>query len=625
MRINYVCIKNFRNFKSCEVELGQNVILVGENKAGKSNFIEALRLVLDPSLSEMDRRLTEQDFWDGEEPFRNNKVQVTIRLTDFANDPHPDYLPLSLLSGNCIVDPGPNPVAQLTYLYFNSRELDNPEQSGPDDYDFKIYPGNNPDDSFNIREFRKNIPLQVISAIRDIARDTQSWRRSPLRQLVELTGLEVKQLQPFADRVRAVSNDVLDLDPLRSLQDSIRERLKEMVGEIYTIDPQLGLNATTAKALEQDLRLFAEGDKHRTLDRTSLGLQNALHLTLLALFLEKQQIRRTQLQERFIPIVALEESEAHLHPHLQRLVFNDFFHKAQERKQPVIISTHSPHLAGVAKVGDLVLVRNCGNQGGELRSAYSFINNLDPRERKDIDRFLDITKSEMLFSKGVILVEGDVEMLLVSNFAEILEKPLDKYGIALCNTYGTHFSLLVTLAHEFGIPFLVLTDGDPEQVYTGLERGIDTLERIKPTLSAKLKQKYDSGHHDITRKYLRWSGIFVNDWTLEPTLLEAGLHEELKKAFTELGSEMGVAVRAGSNHIDKYLKEPTPENMKNILKSIADTRWGKGRFAHRLVRHIREKASALETKESKEAIVPEYIREGIYYIVKRVEAERSQI
>ena len=398
-----------------------------------------------------------------------------------------------------------------------------------------------------------------------------------------------------------------------------------MVGEIYTIDPQLGLNATTAKALEQDLRLFAEGDKHRTLDRTSLGLQNALHLTLLALFLEKQQIRRTQLQERFIPIVALEEPEAHLHPHLQRLVFNDFFHKAQERKQPVIISTHSPHLAGVAKVGDLVLVRNCGNQGGELRSAYSFINNLDPRERKDIDRFLDITKSEMLFSKGVILVEGDVEMLLVSNFAEILEKPLDKYGIALCNTYGTHFSLLVTLAHEFGIPFLVLTDGDPEQVYTGLERGIDTLERIKPTLSAKLKQKYDSGHHDITRKYLRWSGIFVNDWTLEPTLLEAGLHEELKKAFTELGSEMGVAVRAGSNHIDKYLKEPTPENMKNILKSIADTRWGKGRFAHRLVRHIREKASALETKESKEAIVPEYIREGIYYIVKRVEAERSQI
>lgn len=626
MRISYVSVENFRNFRSCEVTLGQNVVLVGENKAGKTNFIEALRLVLDPSLSDMDRHLTEEDFWDGKPPFRNNTIKIAIRLTDFASDPHPDYLPLSLLNGNCIVDPSPNPVAQLTYLYFNAKEIDHPEQSGPDDYDFAIYPGDNPEDSFNIREFRRNIPLQVIEPIRDIARDTRAWRRSPLRQLVELTGIEIEQLEPFAGRVREISNDVLSLDELSELQGAIRERLEEMVGELYAIDPRLGLNATTAKSLEQDLRLFAEGDKRRTLERTSLGLQNALYLTLLALFLERQKIRRAKSQERFVPIVALEEPEAHLHPHLQRLVFNDFLTKAQEREQPVIISTHSPHLASVAKVKDLVLARNCGERGCDLRSAHGFITQLAPRDRRDLDRFLDITKSEMLFSKGVILVEGDVEMLLVRKFAQIMGKPLDEYGIALCNSYGTNFSLIATLAHQFGIPFLILTDGDPEQDYTGLERGVDTLRRIvEPSLYLKLKSKYHTGDHEIIRRYLRWSGIFVNDWTLEPTLLDAGLHEELKKTFTELGAEMGVAVRAGANHIDDYLEQPTKEMMKKILGSIADTRWQKGRFAHRLVRHIAEKADELQDEGDRETIVPEYMRSGIRYIVRRVEAERVQI
>lgn len=626
MRISYVRIENFRNFGLCEVKLGQNVVLVGENKAGKSNFIEALRLILDPSLSDADHFLTEQDFWEGIEPFQNNEIRITIQLTDFANDPHPDYLPLSLLNGSVIVDADPNPVAQLTYLYFNSKQFDNPEQAGLDDYDYKIYPGNDPDDTFDIVKFRRNIPLQMITAIRDIARDNRSWGRSPLNRLVELAGLKVEQLEPFANRVRAVSDDVLNLPPLNGLQIDIRDKLKTMVGEIYTIDPQLGLNATTPKALEQDLRLFADGDKQRTLERTSLGLQNALYLALLDLFLEKQEIKRANSQERFIPIVALEEPEAHLHPHLQRLVFDYFLDRARQRKQPVIISTHSPHLACTTDVKELVLVKNVGEQGAKLRSTYEFVDNLDSRDRKDLNRFLDITKAEMLFSKGVIFVEGDVEVLLVNEFAKIMAKPLDQYGIALCNAYGTNFTLLATFAHKIGIPFLILTDGDPETNYPGLVRGIDTLQNIiEPGIYDKLKAKYEANKHELVRRYLKLHGVYVNTWTLEPALIDAGLHEELKNVFTELGDEIGVRVRAGATHIDNYMSSPTVENMKRILTSIDDTRWGKGRFAHRLVGYIKDKVDSLATQEEKEACVPQYIQSGINYVVGKVKTERVQI
>ena len=627
MRLNYVRIENFRNFRFCEVQLGENIVLVGENKAGKSNFIQALRLVLDPSMSDIERRLTAQDFWDGIEPFQNNQISITLQFTDFGNDPNPDYLPLSLLNGDCIITTAPEPIAQLTYLYANVQQLDSPEQSRFEDYDFKIYPGNNIDKEFkNIRKLRENIPLMLISAIRDIANDNRVWSRSPLSRLIELTELDSKQLEPFAEKVKAVSDDVLELEPLTELQTEIQSRLNSMVGELYTINPELGLNATTVAALEKDLRLFADGEKHRALDRSSLGLQNALYLALLALFLEKQEVRRSKNKERFLPIVALEEPEAHLHPHLQRLVFDDYLNTARNRRQPVIISTHSPHLACSSPINDLVLLRETINEGTDAKSAFQYTSNLSSRKKKDLDRFLDITKSEMLFSKGVLFVEGDVEVILVSEFARILNKPLDKFGISVINVYGTNFSIITDLAFHLGIPFAVLTDGDPKQNYTGLRRGIDILLNIIDSETRdRLSEKYNDGNTELVRRYLRRQGVFVNKWTLEPTLFEAGLENELKQTFLDLGEEMGQSVRAGANHIDVYLTNPTEENMMNILTSIADTRWGKGRFAHRLVGHIISKAEILPTQAQKDQLVPAYIQNAVNYLISKVISQRANI
>jgi putative ATP-dependent endonuclease of OLD family len=618
MRICYVKIEGFRNFYKLEVQTGSNLILVGENKAGKSNFIHALRLVLDPSLSELDRQLEAQDFWDGEEPFKGREIKIVVQLTDFADDPHPDYLPISLLSGPCLIQAEPQKIAQLTFLYSNTKRLDEPEKSDINDYEPKVFGGNDPDKSINIREIRKNLPIQIIEALRDIATDNRVWRRSPLKQLVELSDLDINQLEPFADRVKIVSDEVLKLNPLNSLDTEIKRRLNEMIGELYTVDPELGLNAITANALQEDLRLYADGKKHRSLDRTSLGLQNALYLTLLSLLIEKQEIKRTQKEERFLPIVALEEPEAHLHPHLQRLVFNDFLERARKRKQPVIITTHSPHLVSAAKIEDVILLTDRVENGCIAKSAYSFMQSLDERSQKDLARFLDITKSEMLFSKGVIFVEGDVEALLVGEFAVTLNKPLDRYGISVCNVYGTHFIHVVTLAFQFGIPFVILTDGDIYMKVTGLMRGVDLLENIDPVTYAELKRVLDVNDLDYVKNALKKYGIFVNDWTFETTLIASGLQDELKAVFRELGEELGVEVGAGANHIDEYLANKTPENMKKILTSIEDARWGKGRFAHRLIKHIQDKAEALSEKE-KPKIVPSYIREGIEYLIDKVQ------
>jgi putative ATP-dependent endonuclease of OLD family len=84
VRISRVRISNFANFSELDVQTGDNIVIVGENKVGKSNFIRALRLILDRGLSERDRQFGLEHFWDG---LGEDKIGETIELTDFTDDP----------------------------------------------------------------------------------------------------------------------------------------------------------------------------------------------------------------------------------------------------------------------------------------------------------------------------------------------------------------------------------------------------------------------------------------------------------------------------------------------------------------------------------------------------------
>ena len=78
--ISRVRIKNFRNFKDVDVRLGHKQVIIGENNVGKTNFIRALQLILDPSLSDDDRMLQELDFNDSLVNPMDNKEEILIEI-----------------------------------------------------------------------------------------------------------------------------------------------------------------------------------------------------------------------------------------------------------------------------------------------------------------------------------------------------------------------------------------------------------------------------------------------------------------------------------------------------------------------------------------------------------------
>src|ERR1700722_2616920 len=113
MKISRIEVKNFRNFHHLDIQIGQHAVIVGENKIGKSNLLFALQLILDPSLSDADRCLREEDFWDGlPRPLTaDDRIEVSVEFADFE-----DTTDLLGLLAQYLVHPDPL-VARLPYAF----------------------------------------------------------------------------------------------------------------------------------------------------------------------------------------------------------------------------------------------------------------------------------------------------------------------------------------------------------------------------------------------------------------------------------------------------------------------------------------------------------------------------
>src|ERR1700751_2791020 len=113
MWLSRVIIKNFRNFRSLDVELGEHAVVLGENKVGKTNLLFALRLILDPSLPDAMRKLRLDDFWDGlPRPLTaKDLIEISVEFRGFEKSEN-----LLAVLADHLTEPDPM-VAGITYRY----------------------------------------------------------------------------------------------------------------------------------------------------------------------------------------------------------------------------------------------------------------------------------------------------------------------------------------------------------------------------------------------------------------------------------------------------------------------------------------------------------------------------
>lgn len=595
MHISRVQIRNFRNFKSIDVPLAKNSVLVGENRAGKSNFIHALRLVLDTSLPDRSRSLKISDFWDGiEDPFAEggSSIEVDVDFAGFEANPATH----ALLADFRVAED--HTVARISYRFRPDCE---DEPSSEADFDYIIFGGGDETRSVPSRT-RKRLVLDVLHALRDAETDLTNWRRSPLRPLVEdaFSRVPDSDLVSVSSAIEGAGEALLNLDEITALEATLRGKLLAIGGARNDIDAKFGILSTDPSKLANILKLFIDGGS-REIGDASLGSAN---LALLTLQLAEYEWKRAQNEQDFT-IIAVEEPEAHLHPQLQRKVFSTLLQENAEAQQSLIVSTHSPNIASVAPFKQIVLLRDCGAAGS---AAYSLANlSLGDQEAEDLQGYLTTSRAEILFSSGIIFVEGPSEEALIPAFADSLGHNLDELGISVCSVDGIDFEPYVKLATLLDIPFSVITDWDPHA--GGKPLGWVRAEKLLHT-SRAARNAPDLTPAQMTslesdEAFLRTSvgnhSIFLNSSTLETELVQDA---DLANAILSILSEQASFGRTLNDRIERYQadnSEIVPEKLMLMIGYV-----GKGRFSRELANRI------------KTITPPEYIRLAIQHVIAKI-------
>ena len=378
MELARISISNFRNFAALDVSLAGNVVVVGENRVGKSNLLYALRLLLDPTLPDSARQLAFSDFWDGlDVPAADNKITIAVEITDFEGN----LDVLAVLTDYRLAD-DPQRV-RLVYEFRSHPELAGAPES-EDDFEFVCYGGEDEAKRFG-HDLRRRLTLEVLPALRDVERDLSVWRRSPLRPLIEKAfgAVDADDVREIADAVHEATKKLAEFAEVDSLQQDIGALFVRMSGERQDIKPRLGFGPTDPSRLYRSLRLLID-EGERDIGDASLGSANLVFLTLKMLELRQMLVDN----KRDYTFLCIEEPEAHLHPHLQRYripqesarvsapirhrrrlptvsgcepvagrirvsVYRHLFERVSEgddgpESLSVFLTTHSPHIASVA-------------------------------------------------------------------------------------------------------------------------------------------------------------------------------------------------------------------------------------------------------------------------------------
>ena len=291
-----------------------------------------------------------------------------------------------------------------------------------------------------------------------------------------------------------------------------------------------------------ELGLLNAANGH-AMGRYGLGSNNLLFMACELLLLGKEP-------DGF-PLLLIEEPEAHLHPQRQ-LRLMEFLSLAAEgnieqnnRAVQVLLSTHSPNLASKIPLGNLVLMQ--GQRAYPLSKGHT---RLDGGDYRFLERFLDVTKSNLFFAHGVLIVEGDAEAILLPVLAKLTGNDLTEHGVSIVNVGGKglrRFSRIFQRKDDdmppIGVPvaciadldvmpdcapeILGLVDGDEDEKWTSSRRrwkavrdlGDDAKTRESQVAAMRKRLKANDGQSVLT---------FVADcWTFEYDLAISGLEKEV--------------------------------------------------------------------------------------------------
>jgi putative ATP-dependent endonuclease of OLD family len=649
MHISRLRIENYRCFNDTVVEFKPGVnVIIGENNSGKSSLMNAIQLIFEGGGAQS---LERYDFHQGIEPSTDPPyISITATLSSGEGEDEPAELGTvaTWLSGI----EGDDWEAKLTYHFYLpddqkdefTKLIDEDPPSRPSfwraveqvlpRYVGRIDAGapGEKEPGYQRVEPRdlNGFGVDFLDPIRDVEREMFSGRKPKLRTMLE-TVLDddpeaKKELEEDAETLVDQLRDRIDLAKLFELA--------ERTGAEDGGTPSIGSRMREADIIKA-LRLVIEADTGGTLPVTynGLGYNNLLYVSLILASLESQTVENVGPKKAVVfPLLLIEEPEAHLHPALQFKLL-DFIQNQISREKgskQVFATTHSTHITSATGLDAVVSLSE--DEEGHITPSYpgrvySAMTDGDGEESKAyVERFLDATKSTMLFAKGVILVEGISEQILIPTFADtLLDTSLADEHIAVVAVGGRTFKHFLPLFgalledDKFGLPRRVacIVDADPKK-----KHGENRYRKCHPYQLESDEDRHQSRVVDTLDAYASGSPnikIFRGEMTLEYDLAKVNSQSGLLVTpFCSHASQLEAL--ASNESLDEKLQSKIAD-MEEDLSDIADEDERRAaRFATAYLECIDGKgghAQKLNLKldrDETEFTVPDYIEDAIEWV-----------
>lgn len=448
MHIAEIKIENFRLFGSADsaflLPLNPGLTaLVGENDAGKTAVVDALRLVLGTRDQDV-LRVDPVDFHQaapGAERADQIVVRLTFRgLTVADRGAFSEFLTYETIDGTVETALIITWVAKRNAKEGSSRRVLPPEwRTGAK--------GDGPLLDLGARSL---LTATYLRPLRDAERAMSAGRGSRLSQILQHT-LEIRDtgvgFDPKADPPADPKTlSVLGLGDYAShlFGESegvslARKRLNEdYLAPLSFANDLLLARIGVAGAQEDSLRLRQLLEKLELALTASANVGSAHSRGLGSnnlLFMACELLLLAAESDGF-PLLLIEEPEAHLHPQRQLRLMSFLQEQAKKERADgqriqIMVTTHSPNLASDLQLDNLVLV-----EGGRAFPLCQGKTKLSPSDYRFLERFLDVTKANLFFARAVLIVEGDAENILLPVIAKLLGRDFHHYGVSVVNVGG---------------------------------------------------------------------------------------------------------------------------------------------------------------------------------------------
>lgn len=584
MKLGNLKLWNFRKYGSAgafnpdspNIDLnfssGLNV-LIGENDSGKSSIVDAIKLVLKThSLDWI--RVEEKDFFKD-----SNRLRIEITFDELSPEEAKNFTEWLGWTGK-----GEEAEPYLRVILDVKR---NSEKIFPAD----VRAGVDIEGYMLTSEAREYLKSTYLKPLRDAESELIAKKNSRLSQI--LIGDEAfKGKEKTHELVLIFNNFSQDLvkyfkgefelppangdDPTRPQEGKkIKDKIDGHIQSFYSADQESEFLVTRSsiKPILEKLTLTLKNEEN-----PGLG-------TLNRLFMAAELLHLGKVNWTGIRLGLIEELEAHLHPQAQMQVIEAL---QKQKEIQLILTTHSPNLASKVKLENLIICKD--DKVFPLGSGYTKLTSSD---YKFLERFLDTTKANLFFAKGVLLVEGWAEELLLPALAKKVGFDLTKHGVSVVNVASTAFLRYSKIFvrklpsdTKIPIPVAIITDLD---VKPGDETAIVGNGTKKDAAIRKNRISFDKDNvQSFTSPH----------WTLEYCLLKS----------SSLGVTFQEVVRATHNRTNwDDFESALTEKLEN--KSLKKTE-----IADRLAQKLMDDLS------NGQAITmdPEDETDTIHYIIKAI-------